>query len=175
MSGIDWGAVLTEEWGPPLISIVVGGMVASLLLPRLQTGFNRSRLFEQKRMEAMERVAETFPAYIANWRRLMTVAQAQRAAPPQDADAAGRLEEMKLRFADQRNACRDELAALIARARLYFSDDVASLLDEFLRWDERHAQARLEDLPQPEDWRKWELKLLEAMRSEALPPRRRGR
>jgi hypothetical protein len=167
---IDWGQVLTEKWGPPLISILVGGVVAQIVLPRLQASFNRTKLFDEKRVLVMEELAEVFPTYIANWARLISMAQAERASggvlPPH-------LKQKKDEHADDRNRARDELLSLIARARLYFSDPVEEEMANFLAWDKRYVSATLDELPAVEEWTRWERRILNAMRREALP--RRGR
>lgn len=164
---MDWTTLLLQSWAPPLITIVAGGAFASLLIPRLQAGYNRSKLFEQKRMEAMERIAEVFPAYIASWRRLIALAEEERRA----GESPERIVKLKYEIAGRRNERRDELAATIARARLYFSATFAAEARTFLDWDEGHSRSSLDALPPLSEWRAWEDRLLTQMRDEALPKR----
>ena len=48
------------DWMPPLITIVIGGLFASILFPAWQSRFNKSKAASSRRLEIAESVAKHF-------------------------------------------------------------------------------------------------------------------
>ncbi|WP_161555708.1 hypothetical protein [Mangrovicoccus ximenensis] len=165
-------ALMLKGWGPPLVSIVIGGLFASILFPRWQDRFSRSRAGLDKRMELAECIAAQLARYLTAWRRLIDIARLEAARRAGGAALAEAETARKLGFVADRNAARDELLDLCARAQLYFGEAALREIAGFAAWDESQAAKQLDDLPPIEEWRTWERRVLGAMRRDlGISPR----
>lgn len=153
---------LMTSWGPPVITLLVGGVLANLLYPRWQERAARNRTFNERRFAIMEEIADLFPPYVAAWRRLVQISELERTRPLSDAES-----ERKMLFVSQRTEARDALCSALSRSQIYFSDKSWDTICSFLEWDEANSAKRLEELPEISEWRYWQdeiirqLKLLE--------------
>ncbi|MCA8883337.1 MAG: hypothetical protein KDA50_06260 [Rhodobacteraceae bacterium] len=155
-------SLMIRHWGPPLISILVGGLFASVLFPRWQESWTRTRARSQHGLEMTENLASSFSAYLTAWRRLIDIAGLQQERPLTEEEKA-RL----LGFVADRNAARNTLLDLCARGQLYFSDAACDTITEFLDWDRKQAAKRLDDLPDLEEWRVWQKKIMRQLKADA--------
>ena len=62
--------LVLSQWIPPLISVLLGGLIASILVPRWQTDFEKARLYDKRKLELLEKISEAFPRYVVNWNHL---------------------------------------------------------------------------------------------------------
>lgn len=154
-------ALMMRHWGPPLITILLGGLCASILFPRWQASYTRARAAAQHRLELAESLASAFARYVTAWRRLIDIARLGVERPLTDTET-----ERRNSFVVQRNDARDSLLDLCARSQLYYSDQVAELIASFVAWDTQQASKRLEDLPDIAEWREWEKMVLRALKRE---------
>lgn len=162
---MDHEAVTTlilKEWVPPLISVLSGGLIISLLVPRWQATFERSRLYDKRRLEILESISQDFSRYIDNWRRLIQISHHEVRKGNLDDDEKAR----KQRFIEDRNLARDTLISDLSTARIYFSESVDTLIAEFSDWDQACTVKRLSDLPEIGMWRSWEARIISAMKQE---------
>jgi hypothetical protein len=159
-------ALIIRHWGPPLITIVLGGLFASILFPRWQDAYTRSRAASQHRIDLTEQIASAFTSYITAWRRLIAIAElgAERELSQAESDRLNG-------FVAERNEARDDLLDLCARGQLYFSDGACDSISEFVAWDEDQSTKRLNELPDIEEWRSWEKKILRRLKGELLGER----
>lgn len=155
-------ALMMRHWGPPLISILVGGLFASILFPRWQENWNRSRARSQHELDMTENLAASFAAYLTAWRRLIDIARLGTQRPLTEAE-----QDRLYGFVADRNAARDRLLDLCARGQLYFTDPACDTISEFLDWDRQQAAKRLEDLPELEEWRGWQKKIMRQLKADA--------
>lgn len=160
-------ALIIKGWGPPLISILIGGLFASILFPRWQDSYTRARAATQHRLDLTEQIASAFARYITAWRRLIDIATLGQNRELNDEE----LERLS-GFAADRNNARDELLDLCARGQLYFGKAAATDVASFLRWDEAQASKTLEELPKIEEWRAWESKVLKQLKRDIGMSRR---
>lgn len=161
-------AILLTEWGPPFVTIVIGGLFASILFPRWQDIWTRTRAASQRRLDLTQDIASAFEKYVTSWRRLVDIAGLARERPLTEAEQA-QLQS----FVAHRNAARDTLLDRCALGQLYFSDKGCALIDSFACWDTAQAAKRLEELPDMEEWRKWKARVMVQLRSELGMRRRR--
>ena len=159
--------IVLKNWGPPIISVLVGGLLVSILVPRWQVRFEKSRQYDKRRLELLEGIAKTFPLYVANWRRLIDISFYEE----QKGQLSQEEQDRKLRFVADRNTVRDKLFSSLSSARIYFSDSILTLITEFSEWDEKCTILELDELPQIQAWQEWELKIIRAMMVETLMAR----
>lgn len=153
--------IALTQWAPSIFTICVGGLLASVIFPRLQGRWQVDRTRHAKRVEIAERIAQQLDRYIVCWRRLMQISQleASRALTAEEA-------ERKRAFIAQRNERRDALHDSLTIGGLYFSDGAAELFAAYRAWDEGNAAKRLSDLPDIAEWRDWERRIVATVKRE---------
>jgi len=154
-------SMMMRHWGPPLITIVLGGLFASILFPRWQEAHTRARAMAQHRLDLTEGLASAFAKYITAWRRLIDIARLGQERPLTETEI-----ERRNAFVVQRNGARDTLLDLCARGQLYFSDQVCDLIAAFIAWDSEQASKQLAELPEIAEWREWEKRILQRLKRE---------
>lgn len=154
-------SLIMRHWGPPLITIILGGLFASILFPRWQEAYTRARATAQHRLDLTEGLASAFAKYITAWRRLIDIARLGLERPLTETET-----DRRNAFVADRNTARDALLDLCARGQLYFSDQVCDLIAAFIAWDTDQASKRLGDLPEIAEWRQWEAKILQTLKKE---------
>jgi hypothetical protein len=154
--------IVLKEWIPPLVSVLLGGLIASILVPRWQVKFEKGRLYDRRKLELLEQISETFPRYVVNWNRLIYISlhEAKKGNLSQDEILR------KQRFIDDRNSTRDALVSALNASRIYFSSNTEQLIEEFYHWDDQCSIMRVGELPKIDAWWTWERKLLSAMKNE---------
>lgn len=154
-------ALMMQHWGPPLITIVLGGFFASILFPHWQDTYTRARAIVQRRLDLAENLAAAFAKYITAWRRLIDIAKLGLERPLSEDEIRRRND-----FVTERNVARDTLLDLCARGQLYFSESACELLAAFLTWDSMQAAKRLDKLPDLIEWREWEARIMRVLKQE---------
>lgn len=154
-------ALMMRHWGPPLITIVLGGLFASILFPRWQEAHTRARAMAQHRLDLTEGLASAFAQYITAWRRLIDIASLGQQRPLTETEI-----ERRDAFVIQRNGARDTLLDLCARGQLYFSDQACDLVAAFIAWDSAQTSKQLGELPEIAEWRQWETRILQRLKRE---------
>jgi hypothetical protein len=140
---------------PTLVSIVVGGLFASILFPRWQASYTRTKTLIERRFALIEAVATQFSAYITAWRRLIQIAILEAERPLTETESA-----RMAGFVAQRNEARDALWASFARGQFYFTEQASDVIRVFTAWDEAQVAKPLADLPDIAEWRQWEARVL---------------
>lgn len=153
--------VMIRHWGPTIITIVLGGLCASILFPRWQEQYNRAKAMGEHKVALLEDIAVQFTLYIAAWRRLISIAELE-----QNRDLTPREMDRKDRYVSQRGEARDALLQGMAKAKIYFSRNSRLRIDDFILWDQMLGTKPLKDLPHLEEWRNWEEKISQCLRYE---------
>lgn len=136
--------IILTKWAPPLLTVFVGGLLASLLFPRWQDRHANNQARQHRRLALAEEVQRNFRRYISSWNRLRSISQLERDRP----NGLSNIEfERKNKIAEARTLSRDELLDTMCSLEIYFSDEVQRRIWEFYSWDDRLATLRLEDLP----------------------------
>jgi hypothetical protein len=154
--------IILKEWIPPLVSVLLGGLMASILVPRWQAKFEKGRLYDKRRLELLEKISESFPLYIVNWNRLIHISLHELKKGNLTPDETLR----KQGFIENRNNTRDTLISSLNASRIYFSSRTECLIEEFYHWDNECSVMRIGDIPEINAWWTWEKKLLSAMKKE---------
>jgi hypothetical protein len=149
---------------PTLVSIIVGGLFASILFPRWQSRYTRTKTLTEHRFALTEALAAQFQAYVTAWRRLIQISTLETGRALSEEEAA-----RKGAFVVQRNEARDALWASFARGQLYFTDQTCDIIRKFMEWDETQGSKTLADLPSIEEWRQWESRLLAQLKRDEHP------
>lgn len=159
--------VLIKDWIPALITIFVGGLFATLLLPRLQGRYAARQALADRRADLAGKAAVGFRRYIMSWRRLRQISEleGERAAAQRTLDKAEK--ERKDEFIAARNAHKDALIETLCFMKAGFSADLAEMIDRFIEWDETQANKRMTELAPLDDWITWEKNLLNLANGEA--------
>lgn len=153
-------SLLVRYWGPPAITVIVGGIMASLLFPRWQNRAAQAKAFNDRRFVILEEIADLFPRYVAAWRRLIQISELEKERALSEAEST-----RKQTFVAQRNEARDAVCSALSRGRVYFSDESWTTIEEFLSWDEGNSAKRLGELPNIREWRQWESRILVQLKS----------
>lgn len=159
--------MLITSWGPPLISILVGGFLANWLFPKWQNRAAEAKSFNDRRFALMEEIADSFPAYVNSWRRLIQISMHEESNGLSEAET-----ERKISFVTQRNAARDGLYSALSRGRVYFSTETWGMISSFKTWDSMQGDKRLADLPEIEEWLEWEDRIMDHLTSREFSGRR---
>ncbi|MGD1923522.1 MAG: hypothetical protein ACFB03_04950 [Paracoccaceae bacterium] len=153
--------LVIESWGPPVLTIVVGGLFASILFPRWQAQYNRGKALGEHKIKLYEEIAEHFSLYIAAWRRLISIARLEKRRKLSEREM-----NRKEQFVLQRNDYRDTLISEFARAKLYFSAKSRIEIEDFMKWDEANGTKTVDELPTISEWQDWEERVVQCLRKE---------
>lgn len=165
----DITGIIFQSWVPPLLSVIVGGFVASAVVPRIQKNFERNKSLSSRRMELAEKISATFSKYLINWKRLVQISSAEKEA----CSLSDEEKERKSNFISKRNENREQLLELCSIAVLYYSEDLCRIIREFTEWDEKYSATRLEELPPLSEWHEWRGRIIHALKEEAFSTRRK--
>lgn len=153
--------IFVSDWAPILITIFAGGFAASILFPRLQSASLRRTDLYKRKAEISEEVARQFPIYATSWHRLISISKLEEARELRDIER-----DRKKQFIEGRMTARDGLYSAFALCLLYFSDNVCHKIRDFQDWDDAQSDKRLTDLADPDRWRHWNKRIVEALRDE---------
>lgn len=155
--------ILLSNWAPSLITILLGGMFASVIFPRWQYAYSRARAREERKHALAEELSRNMRRYASCWNRLRSIAEleATRQARLTEEEAA-----RKRQFVEARNAARDTLLDTLCGIEIHFSRDVRRAVEQFMAWDETCSTARLHELPSREEYGLQRQKLLQVVHRE---------
>lgn len=155
--------IIMSNWAPSLITILVGGVFASILFPRWQYYYARARSREERKHTLAEDLSRNMRRYISCWNRLRSIAELEivREGVLSEEEA-----ERKRNFVEARNASRDALLDTLCSIEIYFSENVQKGIDEFITWDDKCSTARVNELPSREEYVQKRRSLLEMVHRE---------
>jgi hypothetical protein len=149
--------VLLKYFLSPLITASLG-FCAGLYLERHKDVSAERKVFLEHRMKVWSTTATSFPNYIAEWRRLRTIA------------AKGPLTELeqnrKNGYVQARDVARHDLLAGLEQAKYLFSASAKEKIEEFIQFDDAASSNTLEELPPINVWQQWEGEILSAVTKE---------
>lgn len=157
-----------KHWIPPLITIIIGGLFASILYPRWQDRFLKRKAREERRLQLSEEILAKITVYIDYWRRVMQLAehevnfrsmqQSEKSSKKkrQYSSKIEEIEKAKLEAVSNRRSIRDELMERLNRYKVYCTKQELSSIQEFIIWDEAQSIKTLDELPSIKEWREWE-------------------
>ncbi|MEL7215564.1 MAG: hypothetical protein AAGJ96_06475 [Pseudomonadota bacterium] len=137
---------------PILLTIVVGGVVANLVIPAIQRRFEINRREAERRVELRDEIAANLGLYLENWRRLLDIAVLEQARRREGGALSEDEAERKRGFVQARNAHKDEWVRNLVLGRIYFSAETMAALEAFHRWDRELSSQSLDDLPERSAW-----------------------
>ncbi|WP_162652902.1 hypothetical protein [Lentilitoribacter sp. Alg239-R112] len=155
--------IVLNRWLPGVITVVVGGYVASILFPKLQQNAQRNTQVREKRTEIAEEIVQYFNRYIISWRRLIQIAKLEEVRELSDDEV-----KRKNGFVLERNERRDLLFDKLKLCQLYFCDRTCSEIQNFVSWDEKQSSRPLEELPDLEVWRTYEVNIIGLIKNELV-------
>ena len=159
--------ILLKDWAPTLITIVIGGLFASVILPRLQGLYTKRIALSSRRLSLAEDIAASLHRYVTCWRRLIQISHHEIAKNGRlTADEIARKDS----FVTSRNEARDKLCDLLCAAQLYSTDKTSNLMKGFLFWDEKATALRINELPDISEWRVWEDRIVEQLKKDLDQP-----
>ncbi len=159
---VTWTQILLGL-GPSVLSVTLGGYVASKLVPVWQRSAALSKKRSERKVEISENVVRAFQHYITAWERLGTIARLERSRPNGlTAEEASRKEQ----FINERNSSRLLLLENLALIQLYFPVFCARAANDFCAWDEKLGTRAVNALPSLEEWRLWEERVVSRLREE---------
>jgi hypothetical protein len=161
-------AIALQYWIPPLLSVVIGGIMASFIVPRIQKRFEQNKSISARRLEISEAIVSALAKYVVNWKRLMQISRHEQ-------DTGSLSDEQKTRknlFVTERNLARDKLFEIVNISKIYFPDSINVVINDFLEWDEKHSISRLDDLPPIMEWINWQQRIISALRNEIVNGKR---
>lgn len=155
--------IVLSEWVPPLITILIGGVLASVLFPRWQDQHARYHAREDRKLALAEEFSRNITRYLVCWRRLRTIAELELSRSDGLTEAEF---ERKKKFVEARDTARDALMDTLCSLGVYFSNNVRASIDDFIRWDEACCSSRINDLPPREDYTKKRQELIAVVHRE---------
>lgn len=156
--------IALTEWVPPLFTVLVGGLLASLLFPRWQDSYARNKAREERKLALAEELSRNMTRYVTHWNRLRTIAELEVSRA-----GAGLSEEefaRKKGFVEARNSARDAVIDTLCSIEIYFSKEVRTIIDDFMRWDEACMSLGIDELPTREKYALQRRKVLSAVHEE---------
>ncbi|MGO7149018.1 hypothetical protein ACCS52_26640 [Rhizobium ruizarguesonis] len=152
------GFIVLKDWVPTLMTIIIGGIFASIVLPAWQERYLRAKALASRRLEIAENVTRNFQKYITSWKRLITISVLEAESGLNEEQ-----KQTKMGFVVARNASRDALLESLAVSRLYYPETCSEVVQSFCKWDEDRSIERLDKLPKIDAWRDWERRVLESL------------
>jgi hypothetical protein len=161
MDETSFAYIALARWLPSILTVVLGGYVASVLFPRLQRKFQKASQEEERKRQIAEEVVQAFSRYVISWRRLIQISRLERERDLSESEIARKRE-----FVSDRKEQRDLLVDKLRLCELYYCGEVCTALNGFLDWDELQSLKTLDDLPDISDWRDYERKLVGLIKNE---------
>jgi hypothetical protein len=156
-----WSTIV-QHWGPPAVTAILG-LVAGIGLSTYNSDLSNNRFFLEKRAVVADNIANEFSTYVVNWARLMQLRKEFDAR--KDTPRPEERENFK-RTVFARNDARDKLFSSMDSAHLYYDDDSSNLIASFREWDIQQATLTIDQLPDPKEWRAWQVKILRQLHKE---------
>lgn len=154
-------AIALAQWVPAGITIVVGGVFASILLPRWQNANARFHAREARRLAIAEEMAKNMERYILSLNRLLIISRAECGNPLSDAEI-----RRKEGFLDARNKHREALRDSMCSISLYFSSRSEIMIRKFNEWDDASVNLTVDKAPPIDQWRTRGERVMSQIRSE---------
>jgi hypothetical protein len=145
--------VFTSDLGVKLVTAVVAGVI-SFAAAWILRGIDRNRAFKDKKIEHAEATITHFSHYIESWRRLINIAQLQSRRTLSEAE-----KERMERYVLERDESKHSLVSQISTLPLFFDTTVIKECELFKKWDSEQSTKRLNELPNIEEWERWQQKL----------------
>lgn len=156
-----WSA-LVQHWGPPTVTATLG-LIAGIGLSTYNSDLSNNRFFLEKRAVVADNIANEFSTYIVNWARLIQLRK--EFDTRQNAPSPEERENFK-RVVFARNDARDKLFSSMDSAHLYYNDETSKVIASFREWDIQQATLTIDKLPEPKEWRGWQVKILRQLHKE---------
>lgn len=156
-----WSTIV-QHWGPPAVTATLG-LVAGIGLSTYNSDLSNNRFFLEKRAVVADNIANEFSIYAVNWTRLIQLRKELDAR--KDTPSPEERENFK-RTVFARNDARDKLFSSMDSAHLYYDDDTSKLISGFREWDIQQATLTIDQLPDPKEWRAWQVKILRQLHEE---------
>ncbi len=156
-----WSAIF-QHWGPPAVTAIIG-LVAGIGLSTYNSDLSKNRLFLEKRVVVADNIANEFSTYAVNWARLIQLRKELDTI--KNAPSPEERENFK-RTVFSRNDARDKLFSSMDSAYLYYDKDTSILIASFREWDVQQAKLTIDRLPDPKEWRAWQVKILRQLHKE---------
>ncbi|MFZ1765920.1 MAG: hypothetical protein WAT68_04565 [Candidatus Nitrotoga sp.] len=155
-------STIVQHWGPPAVTALLG-LIAGIGLSTYNSDLSNNRFFLEKRAVVADNIANEFSRYVVNWARLMQLRREFDAK--KDTPSAEERENFK-RTVFARNDARDKLFSSMDTAHLYYDDKTSILIVNFRDWDTQQATLTINKLPDPKEWRTWQVKILRQLHKE---------
>ncbi len=143
---------------PNIITVIAGGIAASILFPRWQEQFNRRKNFAERRLQLLKEETDAFSRYLIDRKRLMYISAFDEAELSQDQMA------MKQGFFSPRKRDSRKSCGPTSRKRISFRRSTYNQVKRFLDWDTQLTVAQLSEPPPIEEWWNWHDTLTSKMR-----------
>lgn len=155
-------AIVLAQWAPVVITIILGGLFASIIFPRWQSRYLERKTFLERRQKIVEEAAELLNSYTTSWRRVIEISRYELQLVEGDRDTTDAL-RMKKQFVTQRSEIHDKLMACLSRAKVVVSRQQRNEINLFIEWAESTSTLTLNELPEIGKWREWEDQLLSSL------------
>lgn len=139
--------IILSKWVPSLITILIGGLVASVLIPRWQSANARHHAREARKLELLEQFSQNCSRYLVSLNRLYTISKAETLQPLNEKETA-----RKDGFVADRNRYRESIHDNICSLSIYFETDTEDLLKEFILWDRNAVNLPIDQAPLIIEW-----------------------
>lgn len=153
---------IVQHWGAPSVTAILG-LVAGIGLSTYNADLSNNRFFLEKRAVVADNIANEFSTYIVNWARLIQLRK--EFDTRKDAPSPEERENFK-RTVFARSDARDKLFSSMDSAHLYYNDNTSNLIASFREWDLQQAILTIDKLPDPKEWRTWQVKILRQLHKE---------
>jgi len=153
---------IAQQWGPPAVTAALG-LIAGIGLSTYNSDLSDNRFFLEKRAIVADNIANEFSAYVVNWARLI---QLRKQFDTRKYTPSPEERENFKRTVFARNDARDKLFSSLDSAYLYYNDDTSKLINHFREWDVQQATLTIDQLPEPKEWRDWQVKILRQLHKE---------
>lgn len=146
-----------------MITLVITGYIASIVIPYIQSKAQNQRAEADKRRQLIEETADFGSRYVASWRRAQTIQRAEIVA-----STPLTVEELNNKTGVLRNRSihRDDLMATLEKSKIYFSTNVVGEIISFQKWDRDKADLGISEVPTFESWRDRIDKIVTSMKAE---------
>ncbi len=173
--------VFLQSWMPPLLAGMLAFLSAYLIANR-NDETTKEKIYIELKVRHADATATAFSEYVSIWRRLIIRCSKYEAdkqikeklkysAMKRDYETLNseQLNGIQNLATKLRPASRDQLFGKLDVVTLYFSEALVQSIDDFRTWDELQQIKTCSQMPSPEDYKKYEVNILQQLKKEVRP------
>lgn len=156
---------IIKQWGPPVLGAMIGS-IGGVGLSSYNSNISKNRFFLEKRVIVADNIATEFSKYILNYKKLINYHNNFDERKSKKNYPTNEEREAFFKTITNRDNSKLALFSYLDTARLYYSDKTSDLIASYQAWDDGQSTRTVENLPDINEWRTWQNKILRCLHEE---------